>query len=148
MDSIIETFHIDWKVIIAQALNFGIVFVVLYVYALKPLSKLMKERSERIDKGLEDAKTNNEMLKQTTLKYDEAMAQVKIEASNIFTQGKKEAEAERQRMVEEAKKEAENIVSAGKKSLEAEKEKMVQEAKNEIATIAMLAAEKIMKEKK
>ena len=55
MDSIISTFHIDWKIIIAQAINFVIVFAVLYFYALKPLSKLMKERSEKISQGLDDA---------------------------------------------------------------------------------------------
>ena len=54
MDSIINTFHIDWKIIIAQAVNFGIVFVVLYIFALKPLNKLMAERAEKIKKGVED----------------------------------------------------------------------------------------------
>ena len=48
MDSIISTFHIDWKIIIAQAINFGVVFIVLYIFALKPLSKLMNERAEKI----------------------------------------------------------------------------------------------------
>ena len=69
MESIIETFHIDWKIIIAQAINFGVVFVVLYIFALKPLSKLMAERSERISKGIEDAKKSKELLEQATLEY-------------------------------------------------------------------------------
>ena len=56
MESIISTFHIDWKIIIAQMINFVIVFVVLYIFALKPLSKLMKERGEKIAKGIDDAK--------------------------------------------------------------------------------------------
>ena len=62
MESIISTFHIDWKIIIAQVINFAIVFVVLYIFALKPLSKLMKERSEKIAKGIDDAKTNAKLL--------------------------------------------------------------------------------------
>jgi F0F1-type ATP synthase membrane subunit b/b' len=89
MESIISTFHIDWKIIIAQAVNFGVVFVVLYIFALKPLSKLMAERSEKIGKGLTDAKTNEELLKQTSAKYDEMLANAKKEATNIFNQGKK-----------------------------------------------------------
>ena len=62
MDSIISTFHIDWKIIIAQMINFGVVFVVLYIYALKPLGKLMKERREKIETGIEDAKKSSEVL--------------------------------------------------------------------------------------
>ena len=70
MESIIATFHIDWKIIIAQAVNFGIVFAVLYVYALKPLAKLMEERSQKINKGVIDAKESNELLKKATEEYE------------------------------------------------------------------------------
>ena len=62
MDSIISTFHIDWKIIIAQMINFGVVFVVLYIFALKPLSKLMTERGEKIETGISDAKKSSKLL--------------------------------------------------------------------------------------
>ena len=58
MDSLITTFHIDWKIIIAQAINFLIVFLVLYFFAIKPLKKLMAERVDKISKGLTDATSN------------------------------------------------------------------------------------------
>ena len=69
MDSIISTFHIDWKIIIAQMINFGVVFVVLYIYALKPLGKLMKERGEKIEAGINDAKKSGELLQKTSEEY-------------------------------------------------------------------------------
>ena len=47
MESIISTFHIDWKIIITQMINISIVFFVLYIYAIKPLFKMMEERSEK-----------------------------------------------------------------------------------------------------
>ena len=69
MDSIIATFHIDWKIIIAQVLNFGVVFGVLYLFALKPLMKVMRERTEKIEKGIKDAKENAEVLNNTKKEY-------------------------------------------------------------------------------
>ena len=93
MDSIISTFHIDWKIITAQMVNFGVVFVVLYIFALKPLNKLMTERSEKIAKGVGDAKKSAEMLKATSLEYDEVLAKARIEANKIFQDGKKEVVA-------------------------------------------------------
>ena len=147
MESIISTFHIDWKIIIAQAVNFGVVFLVLYIFALKPLSKLMAERSERIAKGVDDAKTNSVLLEKTRQEYENALAQARVEANKIFQEGKREAEAKRVVMLEKAKKEVSATIENGKKMLEAEKTKMVGEAKNEIINLAMQATEKLMKSK-
>ena len=147
MESIINTFHIDWKIIIAQAINFGVVFAVLYVFALKPLGKLMKERGEKIAKGVDDAKVNAEMLERTRADSEKMLQQAKAEADAFFQKEKKEAQAERANMIENAKVEAGAIVESGKKALEAQKIKPVEEANKEIVSIAMLAAEKLVKDK-
>lgn len=147
MESIISTFHIDWKIMIAQAVNFGVVFVVLYIFALKPLSKLMADRSEKIAKGFEDAKTNAVLLEKTRAEYEEVLAKARVEANKIFLDGKKEAEAKKVAMLEEAKKEVAVTIESGKKILEAEKIKLMGDVKNEIVDLAMQATEKIIKNK-
>jgi F-type H+-transporting ATPase subunit b len=148
MESIISTFHIDWKIIIAQAVNFGIVFVVLYIFALKPLNKLMAERAEKIKKGIDDAKTNATTLEKTQKEYNEVLMKARLEANTIFQSAKKEAEEKKNAMLNDAKNEVKNIIDAGKKNLEIEKTKMVEDAKKEIASLAMLAAEKVISSKK
>ncbi len=147
MESIISTFHIDWKIIIAQAINFGVVFVVLYIFALKPLSKLMAERSEKIGKGIDDAKTNATTLLKTKAEYDEMLSKAQAEANKIFQEGKKEAENKKALMLEDAKKEVALVVENGKKMLETEKVKMVEDAKKEIVNLAMLATKKLISSK-
>jgi F-type H+-transporting ATPase subunit b len=144
MDAIIETFHIEWKIIIAQAINFAVVFVILYLFALKPLSKLMSERSERIAKGIDDAKANADILTRTETEYNEAIAKAKSEAAKIFQEGKKEADAKRTEMLDKAKDEVASVIESGKKVLEAEKIKMVAEAKKEIVTLTLQATEKLL----
>lgn len=147
MESIISTFHIDWKIIIAQVVNFGIVFAVLYIYALKPLGKLMSERSEKIAKGISDAKSNALVLQNTQKEYDETLRKARIEAQKIFDEGKKEATVKKEQMLVDARLEVENMVTSGKKLLEAEKAKMVEDAKKEISTLVISAAEKVLGEK-
>jgi F-type H+-transporting ATPase subunit b len=147
MESIISTFHIDWKIIIAQAINFGVVFVVLYIFALKPLGKLMAERSDKIAKGIDDAKTNASVLAKTEEEYNAAITKAKAEANKIFQEGKKEAEIKRAQMLEDAKNEVSVVIENGKKTLEADKARMVEEAKKEIVNLAMLATEKLIKSK-
>jgi F-type H+-transporting ATPase subunit b len=144
MESIINTFHIDFKIIIAQIINFGIVLAVLYFYALKPLNKLMRERSEKIEKGIKDAKSNAEILNNTKAEYEEALTKARKEADKIFQDGKKEAEAKKVLMLEKAKEEVAVMVESGKKNLENEKIKMVAEAKEEITSLSVKIAEKIL----
>lgn len=97
MDSFISTFHIDWKIIIAQVINFAIVLFVLQFLALKPIKKLMKERTERIEGGLTDAAKNSEILKNTKKEYDEVIAKARTEAHEIFQDGKREAEEKKKK---------------------------------------------------
>src|SRR3989338_5363816 len=148
MDSIISTFHIDWKIIIAQVINFGVVFIVLYIFALKPLGTLMKERSKKIEQVIFDGIKNEAMLKATSLEYDEMLTKARAEANKLATKSKKEGEEEKNRMLEEAKAEVEELIRSGRKTLEADKVKIVEEAKKEIVSLVTLAAEKLISNKK
>ncbi|KKR43902.1 MAG: ATP synthase subunit b [Candidatus Nomurabacteria bacterium GW2011_GWF2_40_12] len=147
MESIINAFHIDYKIILAQMVNFGIVFVVLYFYAIKPLGKIMKERGDKIEKGVKDAKTNAEILDKSKAEYEEILIKAKSEADKIFQEGKKEAQTKKTAMLEEAKNEVALIIENGKKTLEADKTKMVEEAKKEIVTLVISATKKLLGEK-
>jgi F-type H+-transporting ATPase subunit b len=144
MDSLISTFHIDWKLIIAQVVNFGIVFLVLWQFALKPLGKLMDERKATIEKGLTDAKDNEKKLAETEEHYAAALAEARKEASSIVTEAKKNAETEKNRIMEQAKDEATAILAAGKSQLESEKAKMLADAKKELADVVIAATEKVL----
>jgi len=143
MESIISTFHVDWKIIIAQAINFGVVFFVLYMFALKPLIKLMIERTEKIGKGLDDAKTNATTLARTKQEYEEMLTKARVEAQKIFEVGKKEAQAKKDAMLIETKIEVSNMIDNGKKMLDTEKLKMVADAKREVAMLATVAVAKL-----
>ena len=147
MDSIISTFHIDWRNIAFAAFNFAVVYLVLYLFALKPLNKLMAERTQKISKGLEDAKSNAKILEETSKMREEILTSARVEGQRAFEKGKKEGEAKNKEMLENAKKEVAAIIESGKKTFEVEKTKMVNEAKREIAVLAVAATEKILKEK-
>jgi len=147
MQEFIATFHIDWKLMIAQIINFALVFFVFYLLAAKPLRKLIKDRTEEIETGLSNAKQNAVLLEKTQTEYDAILRKARNEANSIFQTGKKEAETKKAEMIEDAKKEVKTLIDNGKKSLETEKVKMVEEAKKEIAGLAMQATEKLISSK-
>ncbi len=146
MDSFISTFHIDWKILIAQAVNFTIIFLVLYFFALKPLKKVMGERTNVIEKGIKDAKENAELIASTQKEYQEVIQKARTEAQELFQAGKKEAEAKKAEMMAAAQSEVEAMIAIGKKNLESEKVKMVEEAKSEIVSLVVAATEKVLKD--
>ena len=147
MNEFIETFHIDWKLMIAQLFNFGVVFLAFYLLAAKPLKKLMKERGEVISKGVNDAKLNAEILEKTQKASEEILSQTRAEAHKFSQENKKEEEARAAAMFEDTQKELKRLVESGKKALEVEKIKMVEEANKDIAILAMKATEKLMASK-
>lgn len=144
MEEFISTFHIDWKLMLAQVINFALVFLALYMLAAKPLKKLVKERSEEISTGLSDAKANAETLKATKEEYDKAIRAAKNEANIIFESSKKEALDKKNEMLEQAKGEVSLMIENGKKALESEKIKMLEDAKKEIVSLVISTTEKLI----
>lgn len=144
MDSFIETFKIDWRIMIAQAINFGIVLGVFYFFALKPIKKVMKERTEKIEKGLADAKHNEDVLNLTQKESDEILAKVRLEGHEIWKEAKDDAEVKKQKMLDEAKIEVQTMIDNTKKVLQAEKARILDEAKLEVVSLVVKATEKIL----
>jgi len=144
MEDLITTFHIDWKLLIAQLINFAVVLSVLYFFAIKPLMKLMKERTSKIEKGLEDAKINVEKLEKTEQEYQQTMSRANKETQEMINQAKKEAQEKRNEMIEKAKNEVGILLIKGKKQLENEKQKIIQEAKGEISNLIVSATKKVL----
>ena len=147
MESIISTFHIDWKIIIAQAINFGVVFVVLYIYALKPLSKLMKERSEKIETGINDAKKSGELLQKAAEEYKQNTTKLRVMALDAQKELGKELEQLRAENLNRIKADNDEWTKKRIAQMEIDKKALVESAKGEVVTLAILAAEKIMKDK-
>ncbi len=144
MDSLISTFHIDWHLIVAQAINFAIVIAVLYFFALKPLKKLMDERGATIAGGLENAEKQKELLAKQKEDYDAALADARAKAAEMMKEVKKDADAKRAELMEKAQADVVATIDSGKKQLESEKQKMMEEAKKELVAIVMGATEKVL----
>ena len=144
MDSIVSTFHIDWHLIVAQVINFAVVFFVLYYFALKPLKKLMDERSATISGGLDNAKKQEELLQAQQTEYDAVLSKARAEAQNIMKDVKKDAETKRAQILATAQDESKAIFENGKKQLSDEKAKIMDEAKKELVNLVVSATGKVL----
>ncbi len=147
MYSIQNSFHVELGLFIAQIVNFAIVFAVLYYFVIKPLTKVMKERSEKIEEGLKQADNAQKQFKKASDDYEAKIAEARIEAGKILDEATRLAEEKKNKIVAKSKEEIGAIISAEKETIRAEKEKTMKEIRTEVASIVMLSLEKILEKK-
>lgn len=146
MEELIKTFYIDWKLIIAQFINFVIVVGVLWYYAVGPLTKKMTERTKAIEKGLADAKKVEENLARAEELKEEKLADARREAERIIEEAKKTVEQNRAETLAKTKAEAEKVVTEAKRQIAVEKEKMAADLKAEVRDLVMATTAKVLEE--
>ncbi len=144
MGSLIETFHLDVKLIIAQLVNFFIVAGVLYFFALKPIMKIMNERTAKIEKGLTDAQEIEERLNKTQEESKELISQAKKESMEIIDNANTKSEEKKKEIVTNAKKEIESLINQSKKQIADEKEQMIKEVKADVVDLVTQVSTKVL----
>jgi len=147
MEELIKTFHIETGLVIAQLVNFAIVLFVLYKFAYKPVLRTLNDRTKKIEKGVEDAKTAKKKLEEVTEKEKAILIEAKKEAQKIIKRSEEEAKKNAEAIAQEAKSQTEKILEDAKKMIEHEKTKMMGEVKSEIAELVVLTTEKLISEK-
>lgn len=147
MEALIETFHIDWKLMVAQIINFILVFLAVYLLAAKPARKLIDERTKEIEEGLKNSKKNREILENTKKEYEETMLKARNEAGEFIKNAREENELKKKEMLENTNKEVLAMIENGKKSLEKEREIMMASVKKEIVDLVIATTEKVLEEK-
>lgn len=143
MDSLISTFHIDWKLMVAQAVNFAVVLVVLYVFALKPLKKLMDERGKTIAGGLENAEKQKELLAEAKKVLEDGQVQLKQMAVEEKKLLKIQLEKQANESKEKTNEMTTKMIESAKIEMEAEKVRILKEAEKEVGSLMLALAEKV-----
>ncbi len=146
MDSLISTFHIDVPLLLAQAVNFALVFAALYLIAVKPLRKLIASRTEEITQGLTDAEENRKLLEDSKTEHKAMIVAAQKEAQAIVETAKTAAREEGRMLVERAHEDAVSAIARGKEELAAERIKMLAEAKSELAELVVMTTARVLED--
>lgn len=136
----------DWKIALANLVNFLIIYYLLRNVVFKKLANAIKERREKIQAGLEDA----EKAKQALVVADE-------EKEKIITDGYKQveemlvlAEDKKRSIINsakgEAEEEAQKIKESSRKEIEILAEKQSKEMKQKAVDLIISGMEKVLKE--
>lgn len=141
---LLKQLGIDWRLLIAQLINFLILLAILYKFAYKPLLKLLNERSIKIEKSLEDAKKIEENLAASQNERHRIISEGERSALKIREQAIAKAEKQSEELLERTRRQAEEIIKQAKQQIEGQKQEMIREARVEISDIVIEASKKVL----
>lgn len=124
-----------------------IVLFLLKKFALGPFLKILRERKQKIEEGLERSKVAEEKIKEIRTKREEIIAKAQQKAIEIFDQGKKKGDEKIRSSILLGEQERLNILQTAKKETQREIDKMKDAEKEREISVALSLAEKILGEK-
>lgn len=142
----IEAIGINGKILLAQIVNFAILFLVLWFFAFKPILKMLDERKDKIAKAESDAQAIEKAKAETEVKTKAILAEAQDQAKKIVDDAVKLATSQKADIAQSAQKEADNIKAQTEKQLEAEKERIIKEAKLRLAEVVIVATGKLIEQ--
>jgi F-type H+-transporting ATPase subunit b len=147
MEQLIDAFGIDVRLIIIQVFNFGLLMAVLTYFLYKPLLKMLNEREAKIAQGIKDAEEAAKVRGEATEEKKAILSATNKEAEGMVAQAKTFADEKANEIVASAHSKAEQVIrDAG---LRSEELKLLarKESEAEIAKLAVLAAEKVLRDR-
>jgi len=146
MNDFIEHFGIDWKLLLAQVVNFSILLVILRVFVYKPVLEVLKKRKQRIEEGLQFSKDAEEQLRHTERLREEVLRGAKKDAISIVSEAEKTALERGEAIREETARKTEAAIVEAKRLIQEEKLKMKDSLYNETEALVRDGILKVLRE--
>jgi len=145
MNEVLTAFGIDWRLIVIQVFNFALLMGVLWYFLYTPVLNIIKERKEKIEKGVQDAKDAATLKEHAEEDRMKVLTDANTEAEEIVARATAHAKEKTVELLSSAKEKATiELERAAQKGEELMKQKQ-KESEAEIAKAAILVAEKILK---
>jgi F-type H+-transporting ATPase subunit b len=138
MEDLVKNFGLDWKLLLSQAVNFSILFLVLRTAVYRPLLRFMEERRKRIEEGLAKAEEADKRLGEIDILRVKRVKQAEGEALAIIKAGEDKAREEEKTILRQAGEKEEEIYERGRERIEEEKERAFLEAEGKVADVVKL----------
>ncbi|MBA3789117.1 ATP synthase F0 subunit B [Patescibacteria group bacterium] len=144
MQALLAAFGISGSLLLAQAVNFGILMVALTYLLYKPVMKTLDARQKKVAQGVIDAERAAEKLATADVEAATLVTKAEGEADGIVAGARETATAERVRILKEAEARAASVAVDAEARAKETAAKSLRESEKEVARLAILAAEKVL----
>ena len=130
---------------VIQFLSFAILLVVVFVFAYKPVKKILKKRADFVENEIKEARENNLTAQRSIDEAKEIVASSKVQASAIIQKAEQQGQEQYDALIAQAKDEVVMMKKDAEKDIERAKEEALQDIRNEMVKVALGASEEILK---
>ena len=141
----LETLGIHFPSLAIYLVNFLLVLLLLYLFAYKPILRLMDQRADRIRESLEAADTARQEAASSQEAIQEQITEARREGQRIMDQAREASERFRTEEMDKARQEAEAFVERAKDDLARERDTALQEVRASFGDLAITAAERVIR---
>lgn len=144
MDQLITTFGIDWRLLLIQAVNFGLLLLILWRFVYRPVLAMIDERREKVAEGVRKFEEADRNLLAAKEECEGIVGAAARDAEALAVAARARADEKGAEIMNIAEARAEAVSREAFERAEEIKRSAMQESQHEIARAAMLAAEKIL----
>ena len=131
--------------LIAYLLNFVVLLAILFIFAYKPLLRVLDQRSERIRESLEAADRAREEAASSREAIEEQLTGARREGQRLLDQAREAADRLRGEEMDRARQEAETFVERARTDIQRERDAAIQEVRANFGDLAITAAERVIR---
>lgn len=114
MEKFIEVFGINWKLLVAQLINFTILVLILGKFVYKPILKALDARKKKIEEGVEFSDKAKKELASVEVMKSEEMKKAEMRGQEVIKKAEMDATKVGSDIIAGAEKEKERILNTGK----------------------------------
>lgn len=144
MEELIHNFGIDWKLLLAQTVNFLILLFILKRFAYEPILKMLRSRREGIEKGYEFMREADERLKGVDKFREEKMKEANQEALLVVKRGEEAGKEKQSEIVAAANKKAESVMVDAKRIIGEERAKLEESVSRDAEALVRSGLERVL----
>ena len=139
-----EAIGINLPGLLAQFVNFGLLLLLLGVFAYRPVLRILDQRAERIRESLEAAERARQESARSEEEVQRALGEARERAQQIVQQAQELGQRMEADAREGARTEAEALIARARDEIQRERDDAVEQVRREFADLAILAAERVI----
>jgi F-type H+-transporting ATPase subunit b len=141
----ISALGINLPGLVAQLINFGIVFIGITILCRRVLFPMLDERKRRIEEGLQASEEAKERLSQTEQEVQAEIAKARQDAQGLITQAQQVSARLQEESRQSARTEAEHLLERARSEIQLERDSAIADIRKEFGELAVSAAEKVVR---
>jgi F-type H+-transporting ATPase subunit b len=147
MQQLFMAFGLDWRLLVIQMVNFGVLLSALTYFLYAPVTKIIDDRRKKIAEGMQSFEAAEQRLLDAQTESEGIVGSAAREAESMVAGARARATERGQEIIKAAEEKAQVTLKENAMRAEEDRRRILREGEKEIAHAAMLAAETILRQK-